>query len=93
MPCADDLEEEVRSLWAEGKITEFVTYKKGRRLIVVELFEEGAICLCGDEVIDHVHGRGKQDLDIGVACGIGEAFGQECFSGARVADQDHIPVL
>ena len=40
MPCADDLEEEVRSLWAEGKITEFVTYEESRGLIVVELSEE-----------------------------------------------------
>ena len=30
MPCADDLEEEVGALWAEGKITEFVTDQEGR---------------------------------------------------------------
>ena len=58
--CADDLEEEVRALWAEGKITEFVTYKKGRGLIIVEFFEQRVIGLCGDEMIDHVHGAGKR---------------------------------
>ena len=40
VPWADGLEEEVRALGAEGNITELVTYKKGRGLIVVEFFEE-----------------------------------------------------
>ena len=93
MSCADNLEEKVRSLLAEGKITHFVNSEEGRGLIIVEFFEQGVIGLCGDELIDHIDGGGKQDLDIGVASGIGDAFGQEGFSGARVADQDEIPAL
>lgn len=93
MPCADDLEEEVGALWPEGEITELVTDEESRGLIVVELSEEGSIGLGGDEMIDHVDGTGEEDLKIGVACGVGDAFGQEGFSGAWVADQDHIPVL
>lgn len=58
---------------------------------MVELFEERAIGLGSDELIDHVDGTGEEDLEIGVACGVGDAFGQEGFSGAGVADQDHIP--
>ena len=93
MPCADDLEEEVRALWAQGEITEFVTYKKGRGLIVVEFSQERSVGLCGDEVIDHIHSAGKEDLNVDVASGIGDAFSQEGFSGAWIADQDHILVL
>ena len=59
MPCADDLEEEVRALWPEGEITEFVTDEESRGLIVVELSEEGSIGLCGDEMIDHIDGTGE----------------------------------
>jgi len=44
-------------------------------------------------VIDHIDGAGEEDLEIGVAGGIGDAFGQEGFTGAGVADQDHIPAL
>jgi hypothetical protein len=40
LPCADDLEEEVRALWAKGKVTEFVTNKESRGLIVTEFSEE-----------------------------------------------------
>ena len=93
MPCADDLEEEVGALWPQGEITDFVTDEESRGLVVVEFFEEGSIGLGGDEVIDHVDGAGEEDLEIGVAGGVGDAFGQEGFSGAGVADQDHIPVF
>lgn len=93
MPCADDLEEEVGALWSEGEITEFVTNEEGRGLVVVKLSEEGSIGLGSDEMIDHVDGTGEEDLEIGVAGGVGDAFSQEGFSGAWVADQYHIPVF
>jgi len=93
VPCADDLEKEVGALGPEGEITDFVTNEESRGLIVVELFEERSIGLGGDEMIDHIDGTGEEDLEIGVAGGIGDAFGQEGFSGAWVADQDYIPVL
>lgn len=28
-------------------------------------------------MIDHIHGRGEEDLDIGIARSSGDAFGQE----------------
>ena len=93
MPCADDLEEEVRALGPEGEITDFVTDEESRGLVVVEFFEEGSIGLGSDELIDHVDGTGEEDLEIGVACGVGDAFGQEGFSSAWVTDQYHIPVF
>ena len=62
-------------------------------MVVVELSEKGSIGLGSDEMIDHIDGTGEEDLEVGVACGIGDAFGQEGFSGAWVADQDHISVL
>ena len=93
MPCADDLEEEVGALGPEGEITKLVTNEESRGLIVVELSEEGSIGLGSDEMIDHVDGTGEEGLEIGVAGGVGDAFGQEGFPGAGVADQYHIPVL
>jgi hypothetical protein len=93
VPCADDLEEEVRALWPEGEITEFVTNEESRGLVVVELSEERSIGLCSGEMVDHIDGTGEEDLEIGVAGGVGDAFGQKGFSGARVADQYYIPVL
>ena len=90
MPCADDLEEEVRALWAKGEITEFVTHEEGRGLIIVELFQERAIGLCGDEMIDHVDGSGEEDLDIGITGCIGDRFSEEGFSGTWVTDEDNI---
>ena len=93
MPCADDLEEEVGTLRPQGEITDFVTDEESRRLIGVEVSEERSIGLCSDEMIDHVDGTGEEDFEVGVAGGIGDAFGQEGFSGAWVADQDYIPAL
>ena len=93
MPLADDLEEEVRSLPAKGKITDLVTDEEVRRLIGVEFFDEGLIGLGGDELIDHVDGGGEEDLDIGVTSSIGDALGEEGFSGAGVADQEDIHVV
>ena len=46
-----------------------------------------------DKLVDHVHGAGKQNLDIGIAGGKADAFGQKGFSGSRVADEDHIHAL
>jgi hypothetical protein len=40
-------------------------------LIVVEFFKERAVHLSGDEMVDHINGRGEEDLDIGTAGGIG----------------------
>jgi hypothetical protein len=57
----------------------------GTKLITV-----AAAGMGGDEVIDHVHGDGEENLDVGIARGGGDAFGQEGLSGAGISDQDHI---
>ena len=93
MPLADDLEEKVGSLLAQGKIADLVTDQEIRRLIIVELFQERVVRLCCDEMINHVDGRGEEDFDIGIAGGIGDGFSQEGLSGAGVSDQYDIHVL
>ena len=45
-----------------------------------------------DQMVDHVDGRGKEDLDVGIASGIGKAFSQEGFTRTRVANEDDIHV-
>ena len=42
--------------------------------------------------INHVHGSGKEHLDIGVAGRIGEAFGQKGFACTRIANENDIAV-
>ncbi len=59
----------------------------------MEFFQERSVSLGGDKVVDHVYGRSKEDLDVGIAGGTGEAFGQEALSSAGVSDEDHIHVL
>lgn len=92
MPLADDLEKEVGSIGAEGQIAEFVADKQVRALIIVKLFKQGVIGLCGAEVVDHVDGGGEQHLDIAVAGGIGKGLGKEGFAGAGVSDEDDVGV-
>ena len=93
VPCADDLEEEVGALWSEREVTEFVADEDCRGLLIAELFQERVIGLCGDEMIDHVDGSGEEDLDVGVARGVGDTFGQEGFPGAWVSDQYNVSVF
>jgi len=93
MPLADDLEKEVGSIGAEGQVAEFVADKQVRALIIVKLFKQGVIGLCGAEVVDHVDGGGEQRLDIGVAGGIGKGLGKKGFAGAGVSNEDDIGVL
>src|SRR5215471_19877521 len=59
---------------------------------MMELFEQRVIRLRRDQMIDHVNGRGKEHLDIGVAGRIGEAFGQEGLACTRVANENDIAV-
>ena len=60
---------------------------------MVEFFQERVVCLSSDEMIDHIDGSGKEDLNIGITSGIGYGFSQEGLSSARVSDQDHILML
>jgi hypothetical protein len=43
-------------------------------------------------MMHHVHGRGKEHLDIGIAGGIGPAFRQEGFARPRLANENDIAV-
>jgi hypothetical protein len=43
-------------------------------------------------MIDHINGGGKEDFDIGIARGIGEAFGQEGFARPGIANENDIHV-
>jgi hypothetical protein len=43
-------------------------------------------------MVDHVHGRGKEHLAIGVAGRIGEAFRQEGFACPRIANKNDVTV-
>src|SRR5262245_65611672 len=59
---------------------------------MMQLLQQGVVCLSGNQLIDHVDGGGNEDLDIGVAGRVGEAFGQEGFAGTGVANENDIGV-
>ena len=56
-------------------------------MIVVEFFQERVVGFSRNELVDHVNGGGKEDLDVGIASGIGDAFSQEGLTGAWISDQ------
>ena len=90
MPGADDLEEEIGTLASQGKISYLVDDQHFRRLIKVEFLQQRAVCLGGDEVVDHIHGGGKEGADPGLGGGIGNAFCQEAFAQAGISDEDDV---
>jgi hypothetical protein len=92
MPPADDLEKEVRTLLAQGEVTQLVHDQDVGGVVVMELFQQRVIRFGRNELIDHVHGGGKEHLDIGVAGRIGEAFGQEGFARPGIANENDITV-
>ena len=47
----------------------------------------------GDEVIDHIHGIGKEGFDISITGSEDERLGQEGFTGTGIADEDDILVF
>ena len=57
MRYADDVEEEVGSLWLEGKVPEFVAGEETGGLIVVEFSKQGPVDLCDDKIIDPMVAR------------------------------------
>src|SRR5262245_51561163 len=84
------MEEQVRSLLTQGQVAEFIEHQNLGGLIILELFEQRAVGFSGNEMVDHIDGGGKEDLDVGIARGIGEAFGQEGFARTRVANENDI---
>ena len=47
---------------------------------------------CCNEMVNHINSRGKEDLNIGIASGIGHAFGQEGFACTGIANENDIAV-
>jgi hypothetical protein len=92
MPSTDDLEEQVRALLAQGHVAEFVAHQELGGLRILEFFEQRAVSFRGNEMVDHIDGGGKEDLDVGIARGIGAAFGQEGLARPRVANEHAIQV-
>ena len=56
------------------------------------LLQQGMVCLGGNQSIDHINGGGKEHLDVGIAGGIGHAFGQEGFACTGIANENDIAV-
>ena len=56
----------------------------------MQLFEERVIGFSCNEMIDEIHGGGKEGLDVGLSCSISDALGQEALSDAGIADEDDI---
>lgn len=75
MPLTDDLEKQVGPFLAKAKVTNLVNNKQLRRLIVLEFFQEGVVSIGCDQMIDHIHGGGKKDLDAGLGGCIGHGLG------------------
>jgi hypothetical protein len=90
VPGADDLKEGAGALVAQGKISYLVDDQDVRRLIEVEFFQQRAVCLGGDEMIDHIHGSGEQGADPGLCGGVGDAFCQKAFARADMPNEDHV---
>ena len=61
-------------------------------MIMMELVQQRVVRLRGNQLINHVNGRGKEHLDIGVACRIGKAFRQEGFACTGIANENDITV-
>ena len=59
-------------------------------MVVMELADQGTIGLSGDELIDHIHGRGETAFDVGVTGGEDQGLGQEGLAGAGIADEKDI---
>ena len=48
------------------------------------------IDLGGEQVIEHVHGSGEQDALIRLTGAPAHDLGQECFSDARISDENEV---
>ena len=73
----------------ERKISEFVHDQQRRFGIDPELAHERVIDLRGEQVIEHIHGRGEKHALVGLTGTPSDDFGQECFAGAWITDNDH----
>lgn len=54
----------------------------------MEFFQKRMVCFGSDQMIDHVHGGGKEHFFAGLSGGIGNGFGQKGFAYPRIADKD-----
>ena len=76
MPLADDLEEEVCTLVAQGKRPECVTPAQVRGGVMLELWQQRVVRLSRQQLMHHVNGRGTEHLASGVAGRLGHALRQ-----------------
>jgi hypothetical protein len=90
MAGGDDLVEEIRRLLVQGQIPKFVTDEQCGFGIRLEFPDEGVIDLGGEQVIEHVHGGGKQDALIRLAGAPAHDLGQECFPDPGISDEDQV---
>jgi len=60
MARGDDLIEEIRGLLIQRQISQFVANQKRRIGIGLQFAHERVIDLRGQQMIQHVHGRGKE---------------------------------
>jgi hypothetical protein len=90
MTPTDDLEKQVRALLPQGSGATVIQPQELGGLIVLELCEQRAVGFGGHEMVDHAGGGGKEDLDVGIARGRGQACGQEGFARPRVAKEHDI---
>lgn len=93
MPVAGHLEKQIRSLLTQRKITDLIPDLQIRGFIVVELYKQRMVCLRSDQMIEHIHYRGKKRFDTGIDRCIGDTLSQKAFSNPWIADQDDIHLL
>ena len=80
----------VRSLLVEREIPQFVTDEQRGLRVEPEFAYQGVIDLGGQQVIQHVHGRGEEDSDIGLASSPAEDLGKVGLASPRIPDENHV---
>ena len=62
-------------------------------MIKSEFFQQRMVRFCGDQLVDHIHGGGKQNLETGLCGIISDALCQLGLSYPRMPDQDDVLFL
>ena len=82
MSSRDHLVKQVGGLLIQRQIAQFVADQKCRIGIDLELANQRVISLGCDQLIEHLHGRGKENAQIGLACLPSDNLRQKGFSGS-----------
>ena len=56
-------------------------------------YEQRVIGLSGNEMVDHIDGGRQEDLDVGIASGVGYTLGQKGFARPGIANEHDIHVV